>query len=427
MKTNTSIEPVGNNGISQVDMSNAIINALPGGKRLSTVQAAGLAVASMATGLSPFLGEIHMTPIGVMKAAVSDLARFNEWLEAHDDKAEFTYHEPTEEVYKTYAIGPRDTIIEVHLHLQSLFKAWRAQGDALKAWGATYKEIIAEIGSEAPFYTGYGIVRFDEQKDDPPSQRDGRTAVEKWAEMDIKYSRLDRARKRGRTALIRSVCPVTVEQYRRMHYQRELALEVQVVHTTHEARARLLGRSDDESLIDAQGAQRQQHAPVEGDIERAPDAPATTEPAVGATDDDDVIEGQAEAVPAQSAPVQAPQPQDTPEELLRLKARVDSAARRYAENNRQVSERLSKFLFVLLHKELCGGREEKRKTITEFLTGFAHFPDIPPCYLLALKDEFLKPRDSGDGRSTVDPAAVGLADQIVHEMARRQGQQEMFQ
>ncbi len=429
VNTKRAMIPLGDAPIQKVEtdaLRMAIMNALPGGTKMTTDQANGLAIASQIGDRNPFAREIYMIPgVGAMDASKSVLSDFNEWLESHNDKAEWEYVDVPQSQREKMHLDERDTIIEVRLHLKSLRDSWREKGEALRSWGVPWQEIVKELGTKPPFYTAYGICRFNEQKDDPKTGPDApkhpRTAEQKWADMDAKFSRIERTQKRGRIAIINKICPVTTEQRRRVKELSQAKAKV-LSPFSHERAQRLLGRNDMESLIDSDGVihdtEMQAHPPVDGFIEG--DAyPAETQ----AKQQQDAYE-HAQAEPAESE-VEDDAPLKLSDELEAVKSNLDTLADNYAEQQRTVSEKQAKFLFVLVN-ETCGKDEQKRKMFTLYLTGHDHFPDISHPYLLAIKDLIIKPRQGDDGYNHPDPDAIKLANRIYNEMRAALGQQPLI-
>ncbi len=427
--------PLGDAPIQRVDtdaLRMAIISALPGGSKMTSDQANGLAIAAQVGDRNPFAREIYMIPgVGAMDASKSVLSDFNEWLESHNDKAEWEYVDVPQSDRDKMRLDPRDTIVEVRLHLKSLRDSWHEKGEALRSWGVPWQEIVKELGAKPPWYTAYGICRFSEQKDDPKTEKYPRTAEQKWADMDAKYSRIERTQKRGRLAIINKICPVTTEQRRRV---KEIArAQARALPPNgHEKNQRLLGRNDIESLldvpashVDADGVIQEPEAqahPLIDDVIEADSRPAETRP----DEDQSAAEETGQPDPAdEEMATEEDAPLRLSDELEAIKSNLDTLADHYAEQQRTVSEKQAKFLFMLVN-ETCGKDEQKRKMFTLYLAGHDHFPDISHPYLLAIKDSVIKPRPGDDGYSHPDPEAVKLANRIYNEMRAALGQQPLI-
>lgn len=409
-KPSKAVVPIGESAIQKFDpndLSRAFMAALPGGGKLSTDQAFGLAIAAQTGDRNPFSGEMQLIPgIGARDAAKSTLADFNEWIERRGDFAEWKYNENVlPEVRARYGLEDRDLIVEVQLNLKSARDAWREKGEALRAWGVPWQDIVKELGMQPPSYTCYGIVRFNEQKDSKDG--DKKTAEQKWAEMDAKYARIERAKKRGRSAIIVSVCPVTTSQRRRA------AKELRQAESDPTKFVSMTGKIVD-ALTPDQAARGKDAVWPKGEgylmDDDAPEHAATdvidgvvAQTATAAPDiEDDIIEGdEAVSEPAPEKPI------EWPASIVAAKAALDAAAQRYSYNGRATSEKQDGL--IMMHLQILTNKDDDmRRVVTKALTGFEHFADLPGPFRLAILNDWLKLRPNPNGNGKTIPCVEAV-------------------
>jgi len=386
------------------EIEDAIRAALPGGNNLSTDQVRAAAIAAKTSDLNPFMRELYVTNTGVMRAASVGVASANEWLARNGDQAEWDYKalggmneaelreqlvalghpfdtpDPLSAVCNALGVNiSTDTVVLAKLFLRKSQEQWRKSVELAIFLGASKEEIRREYGIRPkPDYTAWGIVRFNEQKDDSPGRdgRKGKTAADKWAEMDAKFGRLERAKKRGRSACINGLLPVTTEQRRRMRFDRGADL-VSPIDRPMAPTEEPFGPTWD--IVDGSAVETEPAAP-----EPVASAPPT-----------DVIDAEPEdAPPSHDGPWQPPEserPRDVhvPTRLANVAARISARALFYQERGWTNTEGQDKLTIAVLSK-LTNRDDALRGTVLVVLTGFEHWGDVPPAHRKALLKDWLK-------------------------------------
>lgn len=381
--------------------------ALPNGQRLSSDQIRAAAIASQTSDLNPIFGEMHVTNTGIMGAAKTGQAKANEFLQANGDFAEWDYKNigamsadeirarlaefgrPTEgefgditkRLYDALDYNPsNDHAIHTKIYLRKSIAEWRHNVQMALAVGATPEEMRREYGIRPrPDYAAWGIVRFKEQKTDPR----GKTAQEKWDEMNAKYSPVERAKKRGRTACINALLPVTIDQRRRLGFSRQGG-DV-VIAPIQNASSPDLGPKWD--IVDHPDAVQQTAA----DIVDA-HAMEAAEPGDPPWDDDPV---------SLQMPIQAPPP--LPDRISALFDRLSARRMLYEENGWLNTEKQDNLVQGIL-KRLCGKDDGLYRSLLNAIAAKEHWGDVSPGRRRAILKDWLKLDAEGK------PCAEALAD-----------------
>lgn len=423
--------------VSRKEMQSAIKSLLPNGENMSDTKAAALVTVAMTSGRDPFMREVHATDLGLIDAAKSRMADFNDWLDRRGDaierwSEERIIHGGESNTARRKELGaedPRDVVMHVRLHLRSTRKAWQEQGAAMVAMGAPYTDIVAAIGREpAPAAEAYGIVHFAEQKDTNKS-----TAAQKWAEMDSKYSRVERASKRARDLIINKYLPTTTEIRKRSQLgwvermasamddpTKQITSRGEVVPagapTTTAQRQQMLGRrQDDDSLLD-------DNAPARvADIIAANQTPAVIEGEATQLDMDGNV--MHEPAPSQDWPVCAVCHEETashgdlcdnchaldqratgtagganevalPPALLEMRLLIQDKAGFFSGKNWTPSAKQSGFTASLL-RSACRKDERLYRATLHVLAGQTHWGNVGPFEQYAILKAFLKDKPKG--------------------------------
>lgn len=402
----------------QREIEEAIRAALPNGQNLSSDQVKAAAIVARTSDLNPFTREFHITNTGVMTAAKVAQANMNEWLAMRNEPPpEWSYiypHAMSEQTLRGYcaqfgldADGNKavlykqlmerldvsitdDTIILVQMYLRSTHDRWLNTIKTLREMGVPSQEIIAAHGvCPKPDHEAWGIVRFKEQK-----TGNGKTAAEKWQEMDLKYSRLERAKKRGRTACINALMPVTNDQRRRMKVGGLFNLAPAPVPDGPRVYPPDLGPSW--SIVDGNAAETPEGMSVadhaaDGDTDEAIiDSPATEAPP------------RAEDAPHKFQPITSFPPL-IPEHISIIFDKLSAKRQLYEEKGWLNTEKQDGFTQGVL-KRMCGKDDGLCKTLLNILTAKEHWGDVSPGRRRAILKDWLKLDAEGK------PCAEALAD-----------------
>lgn len=372
--------------------------ALPNGQRLSSDQIRAAAIASQTSDLNPIFGEMHVTNTGIMGAAKTGQAKANEFLQANGDFAEWDYQNigamnadeirarladlgrPTEgnfneianRLFQSLDYTPStDHAIYTKIYLRKSCAEWRHNIQMALAMGATPEEIRREWGIRPrPDYAAWGIVRYKEQKTDPK----GKTAQEKWDEMNAKYSPIERAKKRGRTACINALLPVTIDQRRRLGFSRSASELVIAPIPNPPANPSPLW-----DIVDHPDTVQQTAADI------------VDAPVVEAIKQDDPPWDEGEPVVPQT-PVQPPAP--LPERISVIFDRLSARRMLYEEKGWLNTEKQDGFTQGIL-KRMCGKDDALYRTLLNLLSAKEHWGDVTPGRRRAILKDWLKLGNDG--------------------------------
>lgn len=438
-------------GFKKEDLVEAFKAALPNAGDLTTAQIAGAAVAAQSLDLNPINKEFYITTKGTMQASASIIGAVNEWLrESGEGDLEFTYvgigQLSVDEIRRqlsAFGVTPDSgaTIstlypqlcklldVDPAVDVVELVRAWKPKAQQrhidqikeLRALGFTTDQIMQSFGSlkSQPAHEAWGIVRRREAKD--VKDKNGnvtKAAALAWAEMCEKYSPLERARKRGRTACARAIAPVTVAMQRRMRDGKRVVTEQRVV-TTNTAPAEGLTIKPTD-IIDAQA---QEHAPIDAEVVQ-PEPPVMAD-----TDDDEDTEIiDADAGPLFAQEEETPEPPTAPArdidagmpaDAIALRRAVTAKAQAYAEAGRDADEKRRNWVRVMIYMDICKGKSKadtdtRAHRVIEYLTGFERYADVPGAYVEALKDIWLQPaKKPGDTYPSPCDQARKMAEIII--------------
>jgi hypothetical protein len=382
--------------------------ALPNGQRLTSDQIRAAAIAAQTTDLNPIVGELHITNTGIMGAAKVAQAKANEFLQTNGDFAEWSYqnigsmsademrarladlgrstkgdfNEIVNELYKALDYNPSaDHAVYTKLYLRKSNAEWRHNVEMALALGATPEEVRREYGIRPrPDYAAWGIVRFKEQKSDPK----GKSAQEKWDEMNMKYSPLERAKKRGRTACINALLPVTTDQRRRFGF-------------TQKGEDIVISRLADQPQV----KQNFKFDIVDHPEPAGPSAADIVDTTTSELDDEppfDVDEPDTTPRNVPQSPVAS-----IPPRIDQLFNRLSAKRAMYEEKGWLNSEKQDGFLMGVLRR-MCGKDDGLYKTMLKLLTAQEHWGDVPPGRRRAILKDWLKLDASGS------PCAEAQAD-----------------
>lgn len=387
----------------QREIEEAIRAALPNGQNLSSDQVKAAAIVARTSDLNPFTREFHITNTGVMTAAKVAQANMNEWLAMRNEPPpEWSYiypHAMSEQTLRGYcaqfgldptgnkaalykqlmerldASDTDDTVILVQMYLRSSHDRWLNTIKTLREMGVPPQEIIAAHGVHPkPDHEAWGIVRFKEQK-----AGNGKTAAQKWEEMDMKYSRLERAKKRGRTACINALMPVTNDQRRRMKVGGLFNLAAPPA--TSEPRVYPPDLAPSWDIVDSNATEAPQGMSVadhtaDGDTDETVIDVPVTEPA------------QREEAPVKFQTTMPP-PTPLPERISIIFDKLSTKRQLYEEKGWLNTEKQDGFTQSIL-KRMCGKDDGLYKTLLNILAAKEHWGDVTPGRRRAILKDWLK-------------------------------------
>ncbi len=392
------------------DIEDALRSALPNGTTLSTAQIHGAAIAAKVGDRNPFTGEMHITNIGNMNAAAAELGDANEWLRQQGDKADWEYfhlgsmgHTDLTEQCNAQGISDQgddntlrtrlceklninlsvDEAVLVRLYRLSTQTQWRTDVQLALKLASTADE-IAEVkrlyGFRSKWDTeAWGIVRFAEQKD----TKNGKTAREKWADMDAMMNRVRRAEKRGRSACVTDCIPVTTAMRRNWRSQANpIQADGELAPATLATpQMRTPDRVDIVDGVVTQAATQTEPQPDDTDVADA-EFLAATLAAQHETGDENNTNAN---LPTQTLP-----PFAWPDDVLRERDLLLSKASNYRMNNRSFSDRQESMTLNVLARTLCKNSDAHRHAITEALCNQTHWGDVDLHTKLALLNDWLR-------------------------------------
>lgn len=407
----TQLIKVQENGITTVDPFNAITNEnladafralVPNGKNMDTAKLKAAALAMKATNRNLFAREGYVTELGWMESARARASDARELLASQGDCIEKWLYETDPKRFLDPDIIARDSIdltkdiiIEVRPQIESLRKKWMADRAEMRASGEDVETINAVLGKQ-PYPYAYGIVRFAEQTDDA-GKTNGKTAVQKWAEMDNKYSRTERAKKRGRDLVHAAMFHVSTDQRQAIAAQRAvgimnaLANGDHIHHDGHISPALKLSPtqraamrpSDDDSLIIESTAT--EAPPPRPQATSAPDEVVDITDEYSQPESDEPAQPEGEPIIEQQA---APK---LPDSVAAIVNPIKEKAAFYESKGWALSDKQNNLFNIFFASKLVGKNEDNIKTLKLALFGCEHLADANPAMKKAVWTEFIKP------------------------------------
>lgn len=156
---------------------------MPGGKKLSAIEATSLAQLAVAHGLDPFNGEAWIIPGSGLMVGIKGL-RKKARNQARDEGGTF-WTEIRRVEPETYHANKNAIVYECHLRDTVTVGAWAKSINLMTSANVPYKDAIAALGP-APVYVGVGIATPDER-----SKMEIHARARKRAEADAIKQRYD--------------------------------------------------------------------------------------------------------------------------------------------------------------------------------------------------------------------------------------------
>lgn len=392
------------NGITTVDPFNAITNEnladafralAPNGKNMDTAKLKAAALAMKATNRNLFAREGYVTELGWMESARARASDARELLASQGDCIEKWLYETDPKRFIDPDIITRDNIdltkdiiIEVRPQIESLRRKWLAERTEMRNAGEDIETINAVLGKQ-PYPYAYGIIRFNEQKDDQKQ-----TAAQKWAEADSKYPRTERAKKRGRDLVHAAMFHVSTDQRQAIAAQRAVGIMNALANGDHihhdghispalklsPAQRAAFRPADDDSLIVESTAQS-----VSAHPEQVVDITDDYGPQADQDSQGEQPDQQAEvSEPPQAAPA-------LPASVTAIVAPIKEKAAFYESKGWELSEKQIKMLNIFFASKLVGKNEDNIKLLKMALFGCEHLADANGALKKAVWTELIKP------------------------------------